>query len=125
MPSCNRLELGRAAEDAACSHLIRHGLVLLGRNVRYRFGELDLVLRDAGTIVFVEVRRRRASGFGDGAASIDRGKRRRLRLAARAWLAANRELADAACRFDVVSVAGPDDALEIRWIRDAFGGDEG
>src|SRR5690349_11216787 len=91
MSGTDRIALGNAAEDAACAHALARGFVLIARNVRYRFGELDLVLGDGGTIVFVEVRRRRASRFGDGASSVDRRKRRRLLLAARAWLARRRD----------------------------------
>jgi putative endonuclease len=120
MTSPDRIALGSAAEDAACAFLLARGLVLLGRNVRYRFGELDLVMREGATIVFVEVRRRRASRFGDGAASVDFRKRRRLMLAARAWLAARRGLANAPCRFDVASVREIDGELQVDWVRDAF-----
>ena len=120
MPPVDRIALGNTAEDAACAWALARRWVLLARNVRYRFGELDLVLREGATIVFVEVRRRRASRFGDGAASIDRGKRRRVVLAARAWLASRPRLAEAACRFDVASVTGEEGALVVEWIVDAF-----
>lgn len=119
------LASGQAAEDFASAHATAHGFVVIARNVRYRFGELDLVLRDGATIVFVEVRRRRASRFGDGAASVDHRKRRRLRLAARAWLASKRALDDAPCRFDVASVREENGGLRVDWIRDAFGADDG
>ena len=124
MPGPDRHALGQSAEDAACAWAVARGFVPLARNVRYRFGELDLVLRDGATLVFVEVRRRKASRFGDGAASIDRRKRRRLILAARAWLARRRD-GEAACRFDVASVRADGDALYVDWIRDAFGADDG
>ena len=120
----DRITLGAEAEDAACAWALARGMTLPARNVRYRFGELDLVLRDGPTIVFVEVRRRRASRFGDGAASIDRKKRRRVILAARAWLASRPRLAEAPCRFDVASVSGDDDALRVKWIGTAFDASE-
>lgn len=125
MASPDRIALGSAAEDAACAFLLAHGLVLFARNVRFRFGELDLVMREGETIVFVEVRRRRPSRFGDGAASVDHRKRRRLRLAARAWLAANRTAARARCRFDVASVRAEAGILHVDWWRDAFGETDG
>jgi putative endonuclease len=116
----DRRQLGAAAEAAACALLEREGQRTLARNVNYRFGELDLVMRDGDTVVFVEVRYRRNDRFGGGAGSVDFRKRRRVVLAARAWLAAQRALADVPCRFDVVTVQGADDALECDWIRDAF-----
>lgn len=124
MPAPDRIALGAAAEDAACAFLLARGLQLIARNVRYRFGELDLVMRDGETIVFVEVRRRKGGRFGDGAASVDHRKRRRLRLAARAWLASKRWLDSAPCRFDVASVREHDGAQLMDWYRDAFQADE-
>jgi putative endonuclease len=119
-PLTERQRVGAAAEDAACDLLQTRGLQCLARNVRYPYGELDLVMLDRTTLVFVEVRFRRSAGFGGGAASVDAGKRRRLALAAQAWLTENRTYAKAACRFDVVAVAGESDALRPEWIQAAF-----
>ena len=119
-PLTERQVIGAAAENAACVLLQSRGLRCLARNVRYPFGELDLVMLDAATLVFVEVRYRRSAGFGGGAMSVDAGKRRRIALAAQAWLGDNRQYAKAACRFDVVAVSGDADALQSEWIRAAF-----
>jgi len=94
---------GDAAEDAARHLLEGEGLRTLARNVNYRFGEIDLVMRDGEFVVFVEVRYRNDDRFGGGLASVDRRKCRRIALAARAWLARNPALADAPCRFDIVA----------------------
>jgi putative endonuclease len=118
--SPDRKTLGAAAEAAACAHLEAAGLHRLAHNVNYRFGELDLVMREGDTVVFVEVRYRRDERFGGAAGSVDFRKRRRLVLAARAWLASQRRLADAPCRFDVVTVQGGEAAFECEWIRGAF-----
>jgi len=75
---------------------------------------------DVATVVFVEVRYRRGSGFGGGAVSVDAGKRRRIALAAQSWLVDNRKFAKSACRFDVVAVDGKPGALRSEWIRAAF-----
>lgn len=116
----DRIARGGAAEAAAHAHLIAAGLTPLARNVRYRFGEIDLVLRDGACVVFVEVRYRRGSRFGGGAVSVDAGKRRRLIRAAQAYLAAQPALGRQPCRFDVVAVSGSSDAPEFDWIRNAF-----
>lgn len=116
----DRKASGAAAEDAACALLERAGLRLLERNARYAFGELDLVMLDGKTLVFVEVRLRRDDRFGGAAASVDAGKRRKLALAAQAWLAANRAHRNAPCRFDVVAASIAKEGLHCDWIRGAF-----
>jgi putative endonuclease len=109
---------GAAAEDAALAHLRVAGLQLLARNARYPFGELDLVMRDGATVVFVEVRcRRNSERFGGAFASVTPAKRRKLARAAQAWLGAHRAHAKSPCRFDVVAVAAGD---ECEWLRAAF-----
>ncbi len=104
---------------------MRAGLQAVAANANYRGGELDLVMidpaaREGRTLVFVEVRYRASRDFGGGAASIGRGKRRKLVLAAQLFLAGHRQYADWPCRFDVVDASGDPDAPEIDWIRDAF-----
>jgi putative endonuclease len=115
---------GAGIEAAARAHLCRAGLRPIAANATARVGELDLVMRDGDTVVFVEVRYRRSARFGDGAASIDARKRRRLVLAARQFLARRRDLQDAPCRFDVVDASGDPDAPTLRWLRDAFRADD-
>jgi len=115
-PAAAHLDTGEAAEDAALAQLRASGLQLLARNVRYPFGEIDLVMCEAGTLVFVEVRHRRGAGFGGAFASVDRAKRRKLARAAQAWLCRNRAWSQAPCRFDVVAVS-PQGA---EWRRAAF-----
>lgn len=120
MSGAPHLAAGRAAEDAAARHLERIGYRLLGRNFRARFGELDAVAMDGGTLAIVEVRYRADDRFGGGAASITTAKRRRIVRAARLLLAAEPALARLPARFDVVEVTGPVDALVCTLIRDAF-----
>ena len=119
MPDARRAR-GDAAEAAALAMLQARGLQLLARNAASRGGELDLVLRDGATVVFVEVRYRATRRFGGGAASVDAGKRRRLVHAARAFLAGHPQMADAPCRFDVVDADGDPDAPTLTWLRAAF-----
>ena len=77
--SPNRRELGRLIEDRALEMLAAAGLQLLQRNYRCRLGEIDLIMREGRTIVFVEVRHRSCKAFGGAAASVGAGKQRRLR----------------------------------------------
>jgi putative endonuclease len=111
---------GQAAEALAARYLARHGLAVVARNFRIRGGEIDLVCRDGKTLVFVEVRLRSRSDFGGAAASITAGKRRRIVLAARHYLA-SRPAAE--CRFDCVLLSGLDE-FSIEWIRNAFAADD-
>ncbi len=111
---------GAAAEDAACAHLLAAGCRLLARNCVFRVGELDLVMMEGQTVLFVEVRLRRDDRFGGAVASVDAGKRRKIARAAQAWLSAQPRLAQAPCRFDVVAVAPGDDGLHCDWLRGAF-----
>jgi len=109
--------LGDAAEDRALDHLRRAGLRLVARNYRTPGrggGEIDLVMRDGATLVFVEVRRRAGGGHGGAAGSIGWTKQRRIVFAARHFLL--RLGAPPPCRFDVVTVEGG----QIAWLRAAF-----
>jgi putative endonuclease len=115
-----RRALGQAAEDAAARFLHRAGLAVLERNVRFKDGELDLVCRDDGVLVFVEVKCRRAT-WGDGpGAAVSWHKQRRLTRLAQRYLA-SRRLGSVRCRFDVIAVTlDARGTLDVRHIRAAF-----
>ena len=122
MPDAEHLSTGQWAEDQAAGHLEQHGLRLIERNFRCRFGELDLIMADADVLVFVEVRFRRSERFGGALESVTRAKQRRLLAAARAYLA-RRGGGEPRCRFDVVSVTKRNYRPDFIWLRDAFGQD--
>jgi putative endonuclease len=108
---------GAQAEALACAHLERAGLKPVARNYRCPQGEIDLIMDDRDTLVFVEVRYRRSDAFGTPAETVDRRKQARLQAAAGHYLLTHS--ADRACRFDVVAVSGDD--MRIEWLRNAFG----
>lgn len=119
MPPADRAARARAgaqAEALAARFLEGHGLAIVARNVRSRLGEIDIVAREGGTLVFVEVRLRSWSAFGGAAGSVDGRKRRRIVAAARHYLARLR--AEPACRFDVITFQGR--PATPSWIRGAF-----
>jgi putative endonuclease len=93
-------DAGRRAEALAAEHLIAHGLTIVDRNFRTRFGEIDLIARDGTTLVFVEVRMRSSAAYGGGIESISSAKRARLIAAANGYLATLAR--DPPCRFDAV-----------------------
>ena len=115
-PASKKDNSGAAAETAALAWLQRQGLKLVERNWRCRAGELDLVLRDGATLVFVEVRLRGSQAFGGAAASVDAKKRAKLLAAAQLYLA---RAADQPCRFDVVTMTDGN-GRDLQWIRNAF-----
>ena len=114
----DHLLAGQCAEDQASAYLQGQGLVLVERNYRCRGGEIDLIMRDGGILVFVEVRYRASQGFGGALASVGSRKQARLIHAAGHYLAAKR--IDRPARFDVAAVSGAQGRLAIQWIKDAF-----
>ncbi|MCP5246597.1 MAG: YraN family protein [Burkholderiales bacterium] len=109
---------GSDAEQTALSYLLGQGLELVERNYRCRFGEIDLVMSEGKTLVFVEVRMRASDVFGGAAASITVAKQEKLLRAARHYLSGLRH--EPCCRFDAVLMTGIDNP-RIEWIRNAFG----
>lgn len=111
---------GSEAEQAAATWLQRRGLVCIDRNYRCKVGEIDLIMQHESTLVFVEVRLRSRSHFGDGAESITAAKRRRVIRAAQHFLAAHRRWQQYACRFDVLAASGNGGQLSWQWLQNAF-----
>jgi putative endonuclease len=106
VPSHLRQHLGLLGEDLALAHLERLGFALVTRNHRTRFGEIDLVVFDGSTLVFVEVKTRRANSAGRGPwEALHERKRQQVRRMAAAYLL---EVADRPhspdLRFDAVGV---------------------
>ena len=112
--------LGTAAEAAAAAFLERRGWTVLARNWRHHHKEIDLVVRRAGTVAFVEVKARRSRSFGHPLDAITRAKRRDLEVAARAWLA-RYPGSETEYRFDAVWVIGAGTAVhEIEHVPGAW-----
>ncbi|MCP5419245.1 MAG: YraN family protein [Gammaproteobacteria bacterium] len=112
---------GSAAETLACQFLEARGLTLVSRNYRCRLGELDLIMRDAQQLVFVEVRSRASSRYGSAAETINHSKRQRLIRTATYFLQKNNY--SLPCRFDVIAITQRGAALDLEWIKDAFQAD--
>jgi len=107
---------GLEAEELAFEYLRSQGLTAVERNYRCRLGEIDLIMRDGETLVFVEVRMRASSNFGGALESIDARKQRKLLSAARHYIGALGKTPN--CRFDAVLLNGDN---HIDWIPNAFG----
>jgi len=116
------LTRGKDAEDRACHYLLARGLQLLQRNYRSKRGEIDLILQDKDSLVFVEVRYRSHPRFGSAMESVDRRKQSRLIACAEYFMQAHPHTCQQPCRFDVVSITGASSAIE--WIPNAFSATE-
>ncbi len=106
---------GRGAEGRAVAHLAALGYQILERNARTAGGELDIVAREGGDLVFIEVRSRADDASGSAEETVGPAKRRRVARAAAAYLVERNPQRDT-CRFDVVAITG--DIIEV--YRDAF-----
>ncbi len=108
---------GKNAEQRARQHLEEQGLKLLETNYRCKRGEIDLIMQDTETLVFIEVRYRKSNAYGSAVESVTTSKQNRLVAAARHYLQTNRS--NRPCRFDVVGITGQN-VFKIEWIKDAF-----
>lgn len=113
-----RAEHGRQAEKLALDLLQSNKLKLLCKNYHCRYGEIDLVMKDQKTIVFVEVRYRKKQQYGGAIESIDFNKQNKLRLTASHYLQQNKCPNNA--RFDVVLLSSLNNPQQINWIKSAF-----
>lgn len=93
---------------------------MVARNVRARGGEIDLVMLDGATLVFVEVRSRAAGGLVGALESVSLAKQQRLLTAARVFLGRHPEHATRPCRFDVVALTHGDGQDTLEWAVNAF-----
>jgi putative endonuclease len=109
---------GSDAEQIAVSYLQRQHLILVTQNYRCRFGEIDLIMHDGNTLVFIEVRMRANDQFGGAAVSITPTKQAKLLRTARHYLSEINS--EPLCRFDALLLSGAK-GQEIEWIKNAFG----
>ncbi len=116
----NKNNAGLAAEKLAATFLTERGLKLVTQNYHCKFGEIDLIMHEAATLVFVEVRLRSNSHFGSAASSITPQKQQKLILTAQHYLQQHvKNQSQTACRFDAI-LMNKTDMQNIEWIRNAF-----
>ena len=114
-----RKEIGNQAEAVAERYLTARGATILERNVYNRGGEIDLIGRDNGTLVFFEVRYRGTGSLSGAAESITPAKQKRLLKAVQFYLHRHK-LWDSVCRIDVIAIApGDRKKYRIQWIKNA------
>jgi putative endonuclease len=115
-----RRQEGQRWERAAESFLCRQGLKVLERNYQCRVGEIDLIMFEPPSLVFVEVKYRKSTRYGDGAENVTRSKQAKISRTAAFFLSRHRRLANVPCRFDVISISGVHEQTRTRWIKNAF-----
>ncbi len=116
----NKRSQGSLYEQKARAYLETQGLKFIAANQAFKCGELDLVMADGDTVVFVEVRQRKSNRFGSAVESIDYRKQQKWLNAANMWLFTKRKqsLDTAKCRFDVVAFEGDNPPL---WLPNFLG----
>jgi putative endonuclease len=110
--------IGSFMETLALNFLKEQGLKLLQRNFTTRMGEIDLIMLEAKTLVFVEVRCRRNQSAGNVLESIDFFKQQKLSNTAELFLQTHPPYQNQDCRFDVIAFST--DNKKPLWIRNAF-----
>ena len=113
----NSRERGMAMERVAARHLMQQGLQAIACNYQCRAGEIDLIMREHDTLVFVEVRYRRSTRHGNAAETVTSRKQQRLIRCARHYLMRQGLHDTVPCRFDVLGITADG---QIDWIRNAF-----
>ncbi len=113
--------LGVLGEELAYQYLRREGYKVLLRNYECALGEIDLIAKDKGTLVFVEVKTRTSSAMGHPAEAVTSDKQRQILKCAHFYVK-RYGIREVPCRFDVVSILMPSSGeTRIELIRDAFG----
>ncbi|MDY4279620.1 MAG: YraN family protein [[Pasteurella] mairii] len=111
----SKRQQGASFEQKARLFLEQKGLLFIAANQSFKCGELDLIMRDQETIVFVEVRQRSNNRFGSAIDSVDWRKQQKWLDAASLWLAKqNGSLEDTDCRFDLIAFGKSEE--DIQWI---------
>lgn len=119
-PSSTPRELGLEGEAAALRYLRRRGWAIVGTRIKLVRGEVDIIARDRGTLVFIEVKTRKGGGYGRPEESVTPAKQKQIRKVAECYIVKNR-LRDAPCRFDVIAVlCGGAGGRVLEHIEDAF-----
>ena len=110
--------LGQQYEQLALQYLQRQGLQLIQQNYHCKAGEIDLVMRDGASLIFVEVKYRASSAFGGAVAAVTYSKQLKLLRTSR-WYLQQHRLSEQACRLDVLAIEGQP-PYQYQWIKNAI-----
>lgn len=112
-------QFGKKSERLAAEYLKRKGYRIIETNYRCSVGEIDIIAREKGTLVFVEVKARRSSRFGSPKGAVTPAKQRKISMAALDYLKRNGQ-SDARARFDVVAIDTETGRFDIEVVKNAF-----
>ncbi len=119
MKDLTKIITGKEGEKIACSFLEKNGYQIIEKNFRCAAGEIDMVARESGDLVFVEVKARKSLALGYPEQAVGKIKQKKLSQLA-LWYLEKHQLTDSKVRFDVVAVILSEPSHEIRLIKDAF-----
>lgn len=122
---CNKVQTsykkGQATEAFALQYLTQHGLVFIDKNVHCRQGEIDLIMKDQETFVFIEVKFRKNNHFGGAIAAISKAKQQKIKHCVAFFLHKMKlNEYNTPCRFDVIALEGDINQPQITWLKNAF-----
>lgn len=115
-------QIGAQAEDFAARYVQDQGYTVIAQNYHQRCGEIDLIACRDQVLIFVEVRRRKVSGYGDALQSVTPAKQRKIYQTAQLFLQQYPQYQDFDCRFDVLALHQIGQSLQVDWIEAAFMG---
>ncbi len=117
----NHRQSGEHWEQFAQDYLAKHGLSLLDKNFHSRHGEIDLIMKDADYLVFIEVKYRKNNQFGGAISAVSASKQQKLHKTAQFFLhQQGLNEYNTHCRFDVVAIEGDPHLPKIHWLKNAF-----
>lgn len=111
-------DLGKLGEDLALKTLLTKGYKLKTRNYRFGKGEIDLIMEDTDTLVFIEVKTRQTSEIGEPFQAVTKRKQKLLIKTAEHYILSTES--DLNARFDIVSIVHNQYRTEISHIDNAF-----
>lgn len=114
----NHSQTGKNAEDVAAEYLINKGFIILERNWRYKHYEIDILAENENFLIVVEVKYRSYTAFGEPEVFVNKQKQKFLTEAANQYILQNN--IDKEVRFDIISISGKNEKMQIHHIEDAF-----
>ena len=112
---------GEVTELLAANYLVQQGLVIQKKNLYSRMGEIDVIMKDDETLVFIEVKYRSSTNFGGAISAVSVKKQQKIKQTAAFYLQqCGLNEYNTPCRFDVIALQGNISNPEITWLKNAF-----